>query len=104
LPYSRVTVSGSIYSTTRRQRQVSLLGRFQRFALRFLRPLSIKKSSSFLPRLIAATSQRGFAPRPAQVSPGRLRYFGGTFLPFIPLPPPRTTLAPPTTSILSNCC
>jgi len=45
----------------------------QRFDLRFFRPfradLSIRKSSSFLPPLIAATSQRGFAPRPAQVSP-----------------------------------
>src|SRR5262249_45464911 len=31
------------------------------------------------------------------------RYFGGTFLPFKTLPPPRSTLAPPTTAILSNC-
>jgi hypothetical protein len=58
----------------------------QRFDLRFSRPfradLSIKKSSSFFPPLIAATSQRGLAPRPAQVSPNGLRYFGGTFLPF----------------------
>src|SRR5262249_49630631 len=76
-----------------------------RFDLRFLRrfraDLSIRKSSSFLPPLIAATSHLGLAPRPAQVSPDRLRYFGGTFLPF--LPPPRTTLAPPTKAILSNC-
>jgi hypothetical protein len=36
--------------------------RFRRF---FLAVLSIKKSSNFLPRLIAATSQRGLAPRPA---------------------------------------
>jgi hypothetical protein len=45
----------------------------QRFDLRFLRlfraDLPIRKSSSFFPRLIAATSQRGLAPRPAQVSP-----------------------------------
>src|SRR5262245_47128114 len=79
----------------------------QRFSLRFLRPfradLSIKKSSSFFPPLIAATSQRGLAPRPAQVSPEGLRYFGGTFLPFNALPPPRTTLARPTTAILSHC-
>src|SRR5262249_49236333 len=78
-----------------------------RFGLRFFRPfradLSIRKSSSFLPLLIAATSQRGFAPRPAQVSPDGPRYFGGTFLPFNALPPPRATLAPPTTAILSNC-
>jgi hypothetical protein len=58
----------------------------QRFDLRFLRPfradLSIRKSSSFFPPLMAATSQRGLAPRPAQVSPEGERYFGGTFLPF----------------------
>src|SRR5262249_20393638 len=73
-----------------------------RFDLRFFRPfwtdLSIRKSSSFLPPLIAAISQFGFAPRPAQVSPDGLRYFGGTFLPLNALPPPRTTLRPPTTS------
>src|SRR5262249_8446257 len=78
----------------------------QRFDLRFLRPfrvaLSIKKSSSFFPPLIAATSQRGLAPRPAQVSSDGPRYFGGTFLPLNGLPPPRTTLRPPTTGILSN--
>src|SRR6476660_9761709 len=78
-----------------------------RFDLRFFRPfpadLSIKKSSSFFPPLIAATSQRGLAPRPAQVSPDGLRYFGGTFIPFKTLPPPLTTLVPPTTAILSNC-
>src|ERR1700756_2285105 len=75
-----------------------------RFDLRFLRPfradLSIRKSSSFFPPLIAATSQRGLAPRPAQVSPDGPRYFGGTFFPFNALAPPRTTLAPP---ILANC-
>src|SRR5262245_56457552 len=63
----------------------------QRFDLRFLRPfradLSIRKSSSFFPRLIAATSQRGLAPRPAHVSPAGLRYFGGTFLPLNPHSP-----------------
>src|SRR5262245_31716781 len=63
----------------------------QRIDLRFLRPLradlSIKKSSSFFPPLTAATSQLGFAPRPAQVSPEGLRYFGGTFLPLNALPP-----------------
>ena len=61
----------------------------QRFNLRFFRPfradLSIRKSSSFFPPLIAATSQRGLAPRPAQVSPEGPRYFGGTFLPFMAL-------------------
>src|SRR5262245_33838686 len=70
-----------------------------RFDLCFLRPfradLSIRKSSSLFPPLIAATSQRGLAPRPAQVNPDGPRYFGGTFLPFNALPPPRTTLAPP---------
>jgi len=80
----------------------------QRFDLRFLRcfraDLSIKKSSSFFPPLIAATSQFGFAPRPAQVSPDGPRYFGGTFLPFKTLaPPPRTTLALPTTANIFNC-
>src|SRR6516165_12321583 len=79
----------------------------QRFDLRFLRTfradLSIRKSSSFFPRLIAATSQRGLAPRPAQVLPEGLRYLGGTFFPLNGLPPPRTTLPPPTTPILSNC-
>jgi hypothetical protein len=83
----------------------------QRFDLRFFRPfradLSIRKSSSFFPPLIAATSQRGLAPRPAQVSPDGPRYFGGTFLPFKTLRPPRTTLRPPTKaialSILPNC-
>jgi hypothetical protein len=56
------------------------------FDLRFFRPfvaeLSIKKSFSFFPSLIAATSQRGRAPRPAQVSRDGPRYFGATFLPF----------------------
>src|SRR6516162_11337217 len=91
----------------RREQLVTSGYEAQRFDLRFFRPLradlSIKKSSSFLPRLIAATSHFGFAPRPAQVSPERLRYLGGTFLPFNLLPPPR----PPTTAtalpILSNC-
>src|SRR5262249_23913287 len=57
----------------------------------------------FFPPLMAATSQRGLAPRPAQVSPDGPRYFGGTFLPLKTLPPPRSTLAPPTTAILFNC-
>src|SRR5262249_30705034 len=77
----------------------------QRFDLRFFRrfraDLSIRKSSSFLPPLIAATSHRGFAPRPAQVSPGGPRYFGRTFFPFNALPPPRPT--PPTTAYRYNC-
>ena len=82
----------------------------QRFDLRFFRPfladLSIKKSSSFFPPLIAATSQRGLAPRPAQVSPDGLRYFGGTFFPFNALPPPRprtTACGPAILSICSIC-
>src|SRR5215472_9492742 len=78
----------------------------QRFDLRFFRPfradLSIRKSLSFFPPLIAATSQRGLAPRPAQVSPNGPRYFGGTFFPFNALPPcPRATAI--ALSILSNC-
>src|SRR5215813_225025 len=61
--------------------------------------LSIKKSSSFFPPLIAATSQRGFAPRPAQVSPDGARYFGGTFLPRNALPAPLASLSPPTSAM-----
>src|ERR1700716_1587625 len=56
------------------------------FARRFLRPanFSIAKLSSVLPALSLATSQRGRAPRPAQVSPvAGSRYFGATFRPFI---------------------
>src|SRR5262249_19851362 len=81
----------------------SMVTKDHRFDLRFLRPLSIKKSSSFFPPFIAATSQRGLAPRPAQVSPDGPRYFGGTFFPLQTLAPPRNTLPPPTTAILSNC-
>src|SRR6516225_11359235 len=79
----------------------------QRFDRRFFRPfradLSIRKSSSFFPLLIAATSHFGFAPRPAQVSPEWLRYFGGTFLPLNALTdtlPRGRVMALP---ILSNC-
>src|SRR5258708_28617721 len=53
----------------------------QRLAFR-----AIKKSSIFLPFFKAATIHFGLAPRPAQVSPDRLLYFGGTFVPFIDLP------------------
>src|ERR1700745_2261450 len=41
----------------------------------------IKKFSTFFPFFNAATNHLGLAPRPAQVSPDGLRYFGGTFLP-----------------------
>src|SRR5262245_13581993 len=79
----------------------------QRFDLSFFRPfradLSIKKSSSFFPPLIAATSQLSFDPRHAHVSPDGQRYFGETYFPFHSTPTPRTTLRPPTTAILSNC-
>src|SRR6266508_5767120 len=82
---------------------LEIYAKAQRFDLRFFRPfradLSIRKSSSFLPPLIAATSQRGLAPRPAQVFPDGPRYFGGTFLPLNALPPPRATLWPPTAPI-----
>src|SRR5262249_7054967 len=88
-------------------RSVPLATKDHRFDLRFLLPfradLSIRKSSSFFSPLIAATSQRGLAPRPAQVSPDGPRYFGGTFFPFKTLAPPRTTLRPPTKAALSNC-
>src|SRR5215472_11090923 len=94
----------------RREQLVTSGYEAQRFDLRFFRPfradLSIRKSSSFFPPLIAATSHLGLAPRPAQVSPEGPLYLGGTFLPFNALPPPRTTLRPPTkamASILSNC-
>src|SRR5262245_40297706 len=77
----------------RREQLVTSGYEAQRFDLRFFRPfradLSIRKSSSFFPPLIAATSQRGFAPRPAQVSPDGPRYVGGTFLRCKTLTPPR---------------
>jgi hypothetical protein len=105
----RPQLSGSLIEGHSLHRICAGLYEAHRFDLRFFRrfpaDLSIKKSSSFLPPLIAATSQKGFAPRPAQVSPEGLRYFGGTFLPFNVLRPPRTTLAPPTTApIFCNCC
>ena len=49
--------------------------------------LSTAKSSNFFPSLIAATSHRGLAPRPAQVLPALSRYFGGTFFPLSTDPP-----------------
>src|SRR3954470_19214560 len=80
---------------------------FLRFVALFVGvALSIKKSSSFLPSLIAATSQRGLAPRPAQVSPSRPRYLGATFIPFKECRPPRATLPPNDATELpsaSNC-
>jgi hypothetical protein len=48
--------------------------------------LSIRKSSRFLPALMAAVSQRGCAPRPAQVFPSLSRYFAATFLPLVARP------------------
>jgi hypothetical protein len=39
--------------------------------------MSIRNSGSFLPSFNLATNQRGFAPRPAQVSPG-LRFLQDT--------------------------
>jgi hypothetical protein len=61
---------------------------------------AIRKSSNDLPPLMAATNQRGFSPRPAQVSVGfsGLRYLAATeaLRPTLPpLPPPsnRASLA-----------
>jgi hypothetical protein len=50
---------------------------------------AIRKSSNDFPPLMAAVSQRGFNPRPAQVSVGfsGLRYFGATEPPLPTLPP-----------------
>ena len=60
------------------------------FFLRFLpgAVFSMAKSSNFFPSLIAATSHRGLAPRPAQVLPALSRYFGGTFFPLSDPPRP----------------
>jgi hypothetical protein len=66
---------------------------FYFFALRFVRffamvgGFSIRKSSGLCPAFIASASQGGCAPRPAHVSPDRLRYFGSTFRPFNLLAP-----------------
>ena len=51
----------------------------------FRADFSMRKSSSFLPSFNAAASHRGWAPRPAQVSPPGPRYFAGTLRPFIAL-------------------
>ena len=83
----------------------------QRFDLRFFRPLaadlSIRKVSSVFPSLIAAFNHLGVAPRPAQVSPSGLRYFGGTFFPFNALPRPLRAIFPPSDAIeppsAANC-
>jgi hypothetical protein len=71
--------------------QIRVDAKDHRFDLRFLRPFhadfSIKKSSSFFPPLIAATSQRGLAPRPAQVSlMDHDISVGLSFLSILPLP------------------
>jgi hypothetical protein len=56
--------------------------RHHRFFRRLRPDLSIKKFSSFFPSLIAATSHRGRAPRPAHVSP-----FGGRQVILLLMPP-----------------
>jgi hypothetical protein len=43
----------------------------------------ITKSSIFFPDLIAAVKQRGFKPRPAQVSAGVLQHLRGASVPFV---------------------
>jgi hypothetical protein len=70
----------------------------------FLRPLAfgdddvpaMRKSSSFLPDLIAAANHRGFNPRPAQVSAelSGFRYLGATF-PQVPRPKADFDRVPP---------
>src|SRR5271168_1898825 len=82
--------------------QASALARlaFTVAPLAFLRPFAfdtpepaIRKSSAFLPDLIAAVNHRGFNPRPAQVSAGfsGLRYLAATVArprtPFVDFPP-----------------
>src|ERR1700730_13680280 len=61
---------------------------------------AIRKSSIFLPDLIAAANHRGFKPRPAQVSAGLsgLRYFAAT-LPRAPHPKAAFEPAPPWTRV-----
>src|SRR3954465_11895209 len=69
---------------------------FLRFVALFVGvALSIKKSSSFLPSLIAAFNHLGVAPRPAQVSPSGPRYFAATFVPFNLLPRTLRATFPP---------
>src|SRR5262245_21163607 len=48
----------------------------------------------------AASARRGARVRRFPAGP---RYFGGSFLPFNTLPPPRTILGPPLPPIISNC-
>src|ERR1700732_1495934 len=64
------------------------------------RALAMRKSSIFLPDLIAAANHRGFKPRPAQVSAGLsgLRYFAAT-LPRAPHPKAAFARAPPWTRV-----
>src|SRR5262249_15545267 len=82
-------------------------GAVQRFALRGRPGFAIANSSSLCPLLIIARSQRGVAPRPAQVSDRffGLRYFGGTLRPLSLLPrgfgprlAPRLPVMPSTSS------
>src|SRR5262249_32221023 len=69
----------------------------------FLRP--IRKSSGFLPSLMAACSHLGLAPRPAQVSPFGPRYFGATLRP-LRLAPRRRPFptVPPSPPSRASCC
>jgi hypothetical protein len=72
------TVAISIAANHRYLR--ALRGFFRPFVFDDAADPAIRKSSAFSPDLIAAVSQRGFNPRPAQVSAGfsGLRYLGAT--------------------------
>jgi hypothetical protein len=83
--------------------------RSQRLNLRcFLEPslaadVPIRKSGSFPPSFNLATNQRGFAPRPAQVSPvAGSRYLAATLRPFSALTAPLRPLPTPSAPSLAS--
>src|SRR5260370_22941321 len=84
-----------VQPTRRRRSPASSHFFFLRFVAFVGVALLIKKSSSFLPSLIAATNHLGVAPRPAHSSPDGPLYLAATFRPFNVLPRmPRATLPP----------